>query len=152
MAHLREDVDNHRANRVRSSVPERGRERERSSDRHSHKRSRKHSRDGHGPRRSSHEKVAEVAKPPTPAPPAEGGNTDTQLQILAAIQSLARRMDRVEARHSFSPSLHPGQEGVPPPAQQEQVIRNTEEVLAHIQSLGFTVNWRKSSLQPQQQV
>ncbi|KAJ8001185.1 hypothetical protein DPEC_G00188670 [Dallia pectoralis] len=35
---------------------------------------------------------------------------------------------------------------------QEQVIRNTEEVLAHIQSLGFTVNWKKSSLQPQHQV
>ncbi|KAJ8011012.1 hypothetical protein DPEC_G00053780 [Dallia pectoralis] len=29
---------------------------------------------------------------------------------------------------------------------QEQVIRNTEEVLAHIQSLGFTVNWKKTRL------
>ncbi|CAM4682246.1 unnamed protein product [Leuciscus chuanchicus] len=35
----------------------------------------------------------------------------------------------------------------------EQVISNTEEVLAHIQSLEvFTVNWKKSSIQPQQQV
>ncbi|CAM4734950.1 unnamed protein product [Leuciscus chuanchicus] len=131
MAHLREDVDNpcsaacdlprgerlHRANRVCSSVPERGRKRERSSDRHSHKRSRRHSHDRHE-HRSGHEKVVEVAKHPTPAPPAEGANTDTQLQILAAIQSLAQRMDRVEARHSFSPSLPSGQECVLPPAQQ----------------------------------
>lgn len=141
MAHLREDVDNpcsaacdlprgerlHRANRVRSSVPERGRERERSSDRHSRKRSRKHSRDGHEPHRSSHEKVVEVAKPPTPAPPAEDGNTDTHLQILAAIQSLAQRMDRVEARHSFSPSLPHSQEGVPPAARQGNPDTDIEE-------------------------
>ncbi|KAJ8014415.1 hypothetical protein DPEC_G00039980 [Dallia pectoralis] len=56
-----------------------------------------------------------------------GANTDTQLQILAAIQSLARRMDRVEARHSFSPSLPPGQEGVPPPAQQGNPDTDTED-------------------------
>ncbi len=34
----------------------------------------------------------------------------------------------------------------------DQVIQDTERVLTHIQSLRFTVNWKKSNLQPQQQV
>ncbi|XP_075340396.1 uncharacterized protein LOC142399558 [Odontesthes bonariensis] len=34
---------------------------------------------------------------------------------------------------------------------QEQVVRDTETLLAHIQFLGFVVNWKKSNLRPRQQ-
>ena len=33
----------------------------------------------------------------------------------------------------------------------EQVVRDTNTLLAHIQFLGFTVNWKKSNVQPRQQ-
>lgn len=117
----------HRAKGAGSSVPEHSKERERSSDRHSRKRPHKHSHDRHEPHKSRHEKVVDMAKRPTPAPPAESGNKDTQLEILAAIQSLVQRMDRIEARHSASPSLPPGQEYVPPPAQQGNPETDAEE-------------------------
>lgn len=105
----------HHANWVCSSVHEHSKERARSSDRPSYKSS------------SRHERVVEVAKHTTPAPPAEGGNTDTQLQILTAIQNLSQRMGRVEAHYSFLPSLLTGQECIPPPGQQCHPDKGTED-------------------------
>ncbi len=147
-AHLKEDVDNpcaaacdlprnerlHRANRTCSSAPECSRERERSSDRRGHKRPRKHLRDHHdSTHKSSCEIVAEATKRPMPAPPTEGGNTDTQLQILAAVQSLSRRMDQFEALRSSSSSLPPGKEGIPTVGQQSHPVRGAKD--AYVLSL-----------------
>ncbi len=68
--------------------------------------------------KSSREFVAEATIRPTPAPTTEGGNTDTHLQILTAIQSLSRRMDLFEANRSSSSSLPPCKEDVPTDGQQ----------------------------------
>lgn len=64
----------------------------------------------------------------------EGGNTDTHLQILAAIQSLSWRMEQFEANRSSSSSPPPGKEDVPTDGQQScpgEGVKD-DDVLSHL--------------------